>query len=82
MPRMKDHYIKFVRPKLMEEFGIKNLHDVPRLQKIVLNVGVGKAIQEPKILEAAQKELCAITGQYAVITQAKSSSPTSSCAKA
>jgi large subunit ribosomal protein L5 len=71
MERLKEHYQKVVGPKLKEEFGIKNAHDVPRLEKIVLNVGLGQAIQNPKALEAAQEELRQITGQHAVITTAK-----------
>lgn len=71
MERLKEHYQKVVGPKLKEEFGIKNAHDVPRLEKIVLNVGLGQAIQNPKALEAAQEELRQITGQHAVITAAK-----------
>lgn len=71
MVRLKEHYDKVVRPKLKEEFGIINIHDVPRLEKIVLNVGMGQAIQNPKTLEAAQGELRQITGQHAIITIAK-----------
>jgi len=71
MERLKEHYQKVVGPKLKEEFGIKNTHDIPRLEKIVLNVGLGQAIQNPKALEAAQEELRQVTGQHAVITTAK-----------
>ncbi|MEA1997087.1 MAG: 50S ribosomal protein L5 [Gemmatimonadota bacterium] len=71
MARLKDYYYKTVQQKLKEQFGIKNIHDVPRLEKIVLNVGMGSAIQNPKGLEAAQEELHSITGQHVVITRAK-----------
>ena len=73
MARLKDYYYKVVQPKLREEFGIKNIHDVPRLEKIVINVGMGSALQNPKHLEAAQEELRQITGQHAVVTRAKKS---------
>ena len=73
MVGLKEHYDKVVRPKLKEEFGIKNVHDVPRLEKIVLNVGMGQAIQNPKALEVAQEELRQITGQHAITTNAKKS---------
>jgi len=73
MGRLREHYEKVIRPKLKEEFGIKNIHDVPRLEKIVLNVGLGQAVQNAKALEAAQEELRQVTGQHAVITTAKKS---------
>ena len=73
MVRLKEKYCKIVQPKLKEEFGIKNIHDVPRLVKIGINVGMGSAIENPKHLEAAQEELAKITGQYAMITRAKRS---------
>jgi large subunit ribosomal protein L5 len=71
MVRLKEHYYKVVQSKLKEEFGIKNIHDVPRLVKIVINVGMGSAIENPKHLESAQEELARITGQHPVITRAK-----------
>ncbi len=70
-PRMKDKYAKEVVPALMREFTYSNVMQVPRLQKIVLNVALGEAIQNIKLLEAAQKELTLIAGQKAVITRAK-----------
>ena len=73
MTRKKEQYEKVVSPKLKEEFGIKNSHDIPKLEKIVLNVGMGSASQNPKALETAQEELRQITGQHAVITRAKKS---------
>jgi large subunit ribosomal protein L5 len=73
IPRLKDKYLKEVIPDMMKEFSYKNIMEVPKLQKIVLNVGLGEAIQNIKLLDAAQKELSMITGQKAVVTKAKKS---------
>lgn len=73
MARLKEKYLKVIQPKLKEEFGIGNIHDVPGLKKVVINCGLGSAIQNPKELETAQQELRQITGQHAVITKAKKS---------
>lgn len=73
IPRLKEKYLKEVVPNMMKEFSYKNIMEVPKVQKIVLNVGLGEAIQNIKLLDAAQKELSAITGQKAVITKAKKS---------
>jgi large subunit ribosomal protein L5 len=70
-PRLQTFYQQTVRSKLAKEFGLTNPHQVPRLEKIVLNVGMGDASKNPKQLEAAVEELSAITGQKAVITKAK-----------
>jgi large subunit ribosomal protein L5 len=70
-PRLLDHYEKTVRPKLAKEFGLANPNQVPRLIKIVLNVGMGDAGKNPKQLESAVEELGVITGQKAVVTRAK-----------
>jgi len=70
-PRLMEHYEKTVRPKLAKEFGLSNPNQVPRLVKIVLNVGMGDAGKNPKQLEAAVEELGVITGQKAVVTKAK-----------
>ena len=72
-PRLKEKYIKEIIPAMMKEFSYKNIMQVPKIQKVVLNVGLGEAIQNIKLLEAAQKELGKITGQKAVITKAKKS---------
>jgi large subunit ribosomal protein L5 len=72
-PRLKEKYINEIVPAMMKEFSYKNIMQVPKMQKIVLNVGLGEAIQNIKFLEAAQKELGKITGQKAVITKAKKS---------
>ncbi len=73
MSRLKEHYYSVVVPKLREDFAINNVNEIPKLVKIVLNVGMGEAIQNPKALEAAQEELRRISGQHAVITTAKKS---------
>ena len=70
-PRLQDYYEKTVRPKLAKEFGLTNPNELPRIVKIVLNVGMGDAGKNPKQLEAAVEELGAITGQKAMITRAK-----------
>ena len=70
-PRLQTHYEKVVRGKLKAQFGLKNPHQVPRLSKIVLNVGVGSAGKNPKLLEAVVEELTVITGQRPVVTRAK-----------
>ncbi len=72
-PRMREKYSKEIVPAMMKEFSYKNIMQVPKVEKIVLNVGLGEAIQNIKLLEAAQKELAAITGQKAVVTKAKKS---------
>lgn len=71
--RLKERYSKEVVPELMRKFGYKSVMQVPRLSKIVLNIGVGEAIQNPKALESAEKDLAAISGQHPVITRAKKS---------
>ncbi len=70
-PRLRDYYQKSVRHKLMQEFGFTNPHQVPRLVKIVVNVGVGQAPKTPKLMEAVVGELGSITGQRPVVTRAK-----------
>ena len=70
-PRLQEYYEQSVRPKLAKEFGLKNPNQVPRLVKIVLNVGMGDAAKNPKQLDAAVEELGLITGQRAVVTKAK-----------
>ncbi len=70
-PRLQDYYEKTVRPKLAKEFGLANPNELPRVVKIVLNVGMGDAGKNPKQLDAAIEELGLITGQKAVVTKAK-----------
>jgi large subunit ribosomal protein L5 len=72
-PRLLEHYEQRVRPRLAEQFGFRNPHEIPRLVKIVLNVGMGDAPKNPKALDAAVAELAAITGQRPVVTRAKKS---------
>ena len=71
--RLQELYETTVRPALMQEFGYKNPMQVPRLEKIVVNMGVGEAMQDSKKAEAAASDLTAITGQHPVITRAKRS---------
>ncbi|HEX5387258.1 MAG TPA: 50S ribosomal protein L5 [Gemmatimonadales bacterium] len=68
---MQTHYEQTIRPRLQREFGLANPHQVPKLDKIVLNVGMGDASKNPKGLEAAVEELALITGQKPVVTRAK-----------
>jgi large subunit ribosomal protein L5 len=73
MARMKERYHQELVPKLMKEFGFTNKMRVPRLQKIVVNMGLGEAIQNIKILDSATSEIMTITGQKPVPTKAKKS---------
>lgn len=73
MIRLKDKYKNEVVPVLMKEFSYKSIMQVPRISSIVLNVGMGEAIQEIKLLDAAVKELAVISGQKAVVTRARKS---------
>ncbi|BFU96019.1 MAG: 50S ribosomal subunit protein L5 [Nitrospira sp.] len=70
-PRLRDMYREQVIPALMKEFGYKNLMQVPKLERIVLNVGMSEATQNVKLLESAATELGMITGQKPIITKAK-----------
>jgi large subunit ribosomal protein L5 len=71
--RLKERYQTEVRKKLQEEFGIKNPMAVPKIEKVVLNMGMGEAIQNSKILDSAVDELTTIAGQKPIITKAKKS---------
>ena len=73
MSRLKERYKTEVIPKLMELGEYKNIMQVPRLEKVVLNIGMGEAIQNAKALEAAEIDLTAISGQHSVTTRAKKS---------
>ncbi len=70
-PRLKEAYRSQVVPALMKEFGYKNPMQVPKMERVVLNVGMGEAIQNVKLLESAANELGIVTGQRAVVTRAK-----------
>jgi large subunit ribosomal protein L5 len=70
-PRLHERYVSVVRPKLVKEFQLRNIHEAPMLTKIVLNVGMGEAPKNAKLLDAAVAELGAITGQRPVVTRAR-----------
>lgn len=72
-PRLRDYYTNTVRPRLATQFDLKNPHQVPQLEKIVLNVGMGEAIKTPKVLDAVVDELAVISGQKPVRKKAKKS---------
>lgn len=72
-PRMKRHYADVVRPKLIEEFGYKNPMQVPTIEKIVLNMGVGEAVGDSKRVKTATEQLAQIAGQQPVVTKARTS---------
>ena len=73
MARLKDYYLKKVVPALIKEFNYKNPMQVPKMEKIVINMGLGEAIQNVKIIDGAVQELAAITGQKPIINKAKKS---------
>jgi len=70
---LRDRYIREIAPQMIKEFKYKNVMQVPRLKKIVLNIGLGEATTNAKAIESAQKDLAAISGQHPVITRAKKS---------
>jgi len=73
MARLKEKYQAELAPQLMKDLQLKNVMEVPRIEKVVINMGLGEAIQNIKILESAVVELGRITGQKAVVTKAKNS---------
>jgi large subunit ribosomal protein L5 len=73
MPELKERYKKEIVPVLVERLGYKNIMQAPRLEKIVLNIGLGEAIANAKALEAGEADLAAIAGQHPVITRSKRS---------
>ncbi|MCL6634682.1 MAG: 50S ribosomal protein L5 [Peptococcaceae bacterium] len=73
MPRLKDKYRNEVVPAMMQKFGYKNIMQVPKLEKVVVNMGLGEAIQNSKVIDAAVSDLMTITGQRPVVTKAKKS---------
>ena len=73
MSQLKDYYFKEAVPKLLKTFNYKNVMEVPKLEKIVLNMGLGEAIHNIKLLDSATEELQIIAGQHPVITRAKKS---------
>ena len=72
-PRLKDYYKNTVRDRLMKQFDLKNVHEIPTVEKIVVNCGVGEAIKNPKVLDRVVEELAIITGQRPVRRKAKKS---------
>ncbi len=73
MSRLKEQYINEIAPAMMKKFGYKNVMQIPKLDKIVVNMGVGEAKENAKLLESAAKDLEIITGQKPVVTKAKKS---------
>ncbi len=73
VPRLRKHYEEVVRPQLIEKFGYTNPMQVPRIEKIVLNMGVGEAVGDSKLVKIAAEELAKIAGQKPVITRARKS---------
>ncbi len=73
VPRLKEKYEKEVVPALMREFGYKNIMEVPRITKVVLNMGLGEAVQEPKVIDKAMEDLALIAGQRPYVRRAKKS---------
>ncbi|MBN1994945.1 MAG: 50S ribosomal protein L5 [Anaerolineae bacterium] len=73
MPRLKDRYNEEIVPTLVKEFNYRNVNQAPRLKKVVVNVGLGEALQNAKALENASGDIALITGQRPVITRAKKS---------
>lgn len=73
MPRLKDKYASEVVPALVKKFGYKNINEVPKLEKVVLNIGMGDVKDNPKALESALNELTIIAGQKPIVTKAKKS---------
>jgi large subunit ribosomal protein L5 len=73
MSRLRDKYKSEVVPELMKSRGYKNVMQVPRLEKVVINIGLGEAIRDAKALESAEKDLAAISGQHPVTTRSKKS---------
>ncbi len=71
MSRLKEKYEHEIRPALVERFKYRNINQAPRIEKVVINMGIGEGKDNPKLLEAAAKDLAAITGQKAVITKAR-----------
>ena len=73
MGTLKEQFIVELKPEIQRKLGVTNVMDIPRIEKIVLNMGLGDAVQNPKIIEKASQELTMISGQKAVVTKAKKS---------
>lgn len=72
-PRLRERYSKEIVPALMKRFGYKNPMQVPRVQKVVVNMGLGEAVSNPKLIDGAVNDLTSITGQKPIVTRAKKS---------
>ncbi|NLM22218.1 MAG: 50S ribosomal protein L5 [Peptococcaceae bacterium] len=73
MARLKEIYKQEITPALMKKFNYKNIMQTPRLEKVVVNVGIGEAIQNPKVIDSATDDIMTITGQKPIVTRAKKS---------
>jgi large subunit ribosomal protein L5 len=73
MPALKARYQDQVRPQLVKQFGLRNIMEVPRVDKVTVNIGIGEAIQNPKAMDAAIADLRAITGQQPIVIKARRS---------
>ena len=73
VPRLKEFYYSTVRDQLQKEFGYTNVHQIPKIEKIVVNMGVGEAAQDSKAIDGAVADLRAITGQQPLVTHARKS---------
>jgi large subunit ribosomal protein L5 len=73
MARLKDKFLNEVAPAMMEKFGYKNVMEIPKVEKVVVNMGVGEAVANPKVLDAAVNDLMMIVGQRPIVTRAKKS---------
>jgi large subunit ribosomal protein L5 len=73
MSTLKNKYVTEARPALMEQYGLQNPFEVPNVEKVVLNMGLGEAVQNPKVIDAALNELSTVTGQKAVVCRARRS---------
>src|SRR5574341_2158730 len=73
VPRLRERYRREITPALMKQFGYKNVWQVPRPLKVVINMGLGEAVANVKVIDAAVEELSAITGQKPIVTRAKKS---------
>jgi len=71
--RLRQQYVEAIRPALQKEFDYKNVHEIPKLEKIVLNMGVGEAVSDSKKIDAAVGDMTRITGQKPVVTRARNS---------
>ena len=69
--RLEEHYFKSVHPTMVEKFKYKNKHQIPKMSKVVINIGVGEAVKDSKTIDLAIKDITAITGQKPIVTRAK-----------